>query len=272
MTRSRFLVFITLAFSTIGSTAMAIPDATPVEADPNLRAQLDGLARRKIFFGHNSVGASVLDGLRRLSERSSLTIREVSGSPRPAAGITHGWIPRNGEPIAKLRNFAALLSSVDPSGFDIALIKLCYADFGAGTDSRAIFAAYQTVVAELKARHPRTTFIHVTTPLTTVQTGPKAWAKRIMGDAPWGLVENARRHEFNELLRGAYHDHEPVFDLAKLESTGRSGAEVHVWEGRTIPALVTAYTDDGGHLNAAAQLRAARELVTVLASVPPRDR
>ena len=47
-------------------------------------------------------------------------------------------------------------------------------------------------------------------------------------------------------------------------------AETFEWEGRRIPALVPGYTGDGGHLRGQGQLRAARQLVSVLASAPLR--
>ena len=40
------------------------------------------------------------------------------------------------------------------------------------------------------------------------------------------------------------------------------------WQGSVTPTMVPEYTDDGGHLNAAGSLRAARELISVLAAVP----
>jgi hypothetical protein len=126
-------------------------------------------------------------------------------------------------------------------------------------------------VAELQARNPGTRFVHVTAPLSTVQSGPKAWAKRLLGKAPYGLVENARREEFNALLREAYSGKEPVFDLARVESTLPDGTRTTVsWQARTLPVLADPYTDDGGHLNEQGRLRAARELLSVLAAVPPR--
>ena len=69
------------------------------------------------------------------------------------------------------------------AGVDIALVKFCYVDFDAGTDVPALFAAYQATLASLEGRYPRTTFVHVTAPLTTVQGGPRrsssgSWAGR----------------------------------------------------------------------------------------------
>jgi hypothetical protein len=154
-------------------------------------------------------------------------------------------------------------------GVDIALVKFCYVDIEAGTDVPALFAAYQSTLASLKARYPRTTFVHVTAPLTTVQGGLKAFVKRLLGRSPAGMAENARREEFNALLRQATSGKEPLFDLALAESTAPDGrTETFDWNGRPVPALVPAYTGDGGHLDGDGRHRAARLLVSVLASAP----
>src|SRR6185437_6302983 len=137
----------------------------------------------------------------------------------------------------------------------------------AATDAPALFARYQETIAELRARNPQTTFVHVTLPLTTAQTGWKALAKRLLGRAPYGTIENVRREQYNALLRRAYAGREPLFDLARVESTAPDGTLVTVaWEGSTAPAMARDYTDDGGHLNARGRDLAARELVRVLAA------
>jgi hypothetical protein len=150
---------------------------------------------------------------------------------------------------------------------DIALVKFCYVAFDAHTDVRALFAEYQRTLAGLKQVHPRTVFVHVTVPLTTVQSGAKGLVKRALGKIPNGVVKNGQRDEFNRLLREAAGSQEPLFDLAAVESTAPDGRrEAFDWHGRSIPALVPGYTDDGGHLNRVARALAARQLVSVLAS------
>jgi len=69
------------------------------------------------------------------------------------------------------------------------------------TDASALFERYRATIAELRANNPRTTFVHVTLPLTTAQTGWKALTKRMLGRAPYGTIENLRREEYNTLLR-----------------------------------------------------------------------
>jgi lysophospholipase L1-like esterase len=149
-------------------------------------------------------------------------------------------------------------------------VKLCYVDFHAGTDPAALFARYQSTLAELKRRHPGTTFVHFTAPLTITQGGWKPLVKKLIGRET-SEPENARREAYNALVRSAYQGKEPLFDVARLESTRPDGgAETVAWKGQQVPVLVPAYTDDGAHLNAAGQDRVARALVAFLAGLPPR--
>jgi hypothetical protein len=227
------------------------------------------VARERIYFGHQSVGKNVLDGLKELSaaEGVPLQIAEVPQAARlQGPGVGHVVVPENGDPILNLANFKRDLGEGSP--VDIALVKFCYVDVKADTDMRALFAAYQKTIDELRAKNPRTTFVHVTLPLTTRQTGPKAWAKRLLGRAPYGTIDNVKRDEYNTLLRRTYAGREPIFDLARVESIAADGSQATVeWDGKSVPAMVPAYTDDGGHLNHDGRLRAAREFVRVLAAV-----
>jgi hypothetical protein len=250
-----------------------------VEGDPRLRTELEEVSRHTVFFGHQSVGRNLLDGIRELAAREGVPLRfaeTAGGGAIPPGTFAHGAVPENGNPLLKLRSFERALETGAAAGVDVAFVKFCYVDFDAGTDAPALFAAYQATLESLKRRYPQTTFVHVTAPLTTIQGGAKAFVKRLLGRPPSGVMENQRREEFNALLRRATEGKEPLFDLALVESTAPDGrAEAFEWNGRTVPALVPAYTDDGGHLRGEGQRRAARQLVSVLASAtrratPPR--
>jgi hypothetical protein len=207
-------------------------------------------AEPRIYFGHQSVGANILQGVKELGV--SLSIKDE-------------FLAENGAPLKKLENFKAAVG--EGSRYDIALVKFCYVDVDAGTDARALFERYRATLDELRAKNPRSVFVHVTLPLTAVQTGPKALVKRLLGRAPYGTIENVRREEYNRLLRATYAGREPIFDLARLESIAPDGTAVTVtWNGATAPAMSGAYTDDGGHLNTRGRALAAREFVTVLAA------
>jgi len=250
--------------------------AVALALSPTLHAgtladDLKTLAGERIYFGHQSVGKNVLEGVQELSAAAGvpLKIAEVAQAADldgPALG--HLFVPENGDPLRKLASFRHALGS--GSRADIALVKFCYVDITADTDMRGLFDEYRRTIDELKRRNPRTTFVHVTLPLTTVQTGPKAWVKRLLGRAPYGTIQNVKREQYNALLRRTYAGLEPIFDLARVESIAPDGTLATVeWDGVVAPALAAAYTEDGGHLNQAGRLRAAREFVTVLAAARP---
>lgn len=253
-----------------GVAVASLARASAEVPDPRLRADLEALSSRTIFFGHQSVGGNVLEGVLRLSARAGVPLRLVEGTAAsaPPGTVVHALLGRNGAPLEKIDDFARAVDAFPGDGPDVALMKLCYVDFDGGADPAALFARYRTVLAELRRRHPRTRFVHVTTPLTAPARGARALAKRLLGRER-DEARNARREAYNALLRDAYAGREPVLDLARIEATRPDGSvEATVWSGRAVPALVPAYTDDGGHLNAAGQERVARRLVALLAGGP----
>lgn len=262
--------------STLLAVAVATANAATVAAaefDATLHAELEHIAQQRIFFGHQSVGENLLDGIRQLSKMAAVPVRIVetqkAGNVAPAT-FGHALVAKNGEPLLKLRSFEQAFSQ-HPSGIDIALLKFCFVDINADTDAKALFSRYRASMDRLRAENPGTTFVHVTVPLMEVKGGMKASIRRLLGRAPDGAIENVRREEYNALLRQTYQGHEPIFDLARVESTAPDGSVVTAeWNGRVAPALVPAYTDDGGHLNSVGRLRAARELVSVLAALQSR--
>ena len=258
------------ALATAAVLALAASVDAREPADPGVVSDLQTVARRSVFFGHQSVGMDILHGVIRLAARegSPLEVRDVTDAPVVAPGtLSHAFVQDNGKPAMKLLGFSRNLAAVSANPPDIALLKFCYVDIGPGTDVAALFELYRATLADLGARNPGTTFVHVTTPLTTVQGGAKAFLKRLGGKAPYGLAENARRDDYNQLLRQAYRGREPLFDLAEVESTRPDGGRATAdWKGRAVPMLVAEYARDDGHLNEAGQDRAARALLGVLAA------
>lgn len=256
----------------LAAMAVVPPSATfAAAADPALREALERVARLRVLFGHQSVGMNVLAGLEELARTADAPLRivQVTGAREIGLGVFgHAFLGENGKPLSKLQAFGQVLGADGAAAPDVAFMKFCYVDFTAQTDVAALFARYRATLEELRTRHPATTFVHITVPLTRIQEGPKAMVKRMLGRAPYGIEENQRRTEFNELLRRTYAGREPIFDLAAVEAAAPDGAASNVsWKGAVVPVLWAGYTDDGQHLNAAGRLRAARELVRVLAAV-----
>jgi hypothetical protein len=226
------------------------------------------VASRKVFFGHQSVGANILEGVAELGQ-GQLSLaegRDQALFTRPA--LVHTLIGKNEAPREKIADFEQALEAVGGAP-DIALYKFCYIDFTASTDAEALFAEYLASHQRLKAKYPALTLVHVTVPLTTVQSGLKAWLKqKVQKQAPWGWRENEVRHRFNELMRTRLAG-QPLFDLAALESTRADGtAATAELDGKRVPALVPEFSDDGQHLNGLGRRRVAEALLTFLAGLP----
>ncbi|WP_242589333.1 hypothetical protein [Corallococcus macrosporus] len=253
---------------------MALPQsaAATEQAKPDAALPvLDRLSQHRIFFGHQSVGGNILDGVRGLGRSPLPTIVEVKDASAtiPQGTLAHAFVGQNEQPETKLAHFERLLDGGIAKQVDVALMKFCYIDFTSSTDAKALFEKYRTTLAGLKSRHPGVTFVHVTAPLTTVQRGAKAWFNELRGRPVFGVGENVSREAFNALMRQTYGGKEPLFDLAALESTQEDGTrETYEVNGRAYPAMAPAYSDDGGHLNAQGQARVASALLAFLAAMP----
>src|SRR5258707_408656 len=138
-------------------------------ADGALRADLERIAHTPIYFGHQSVGANILEGVRQLADGAGVPLH-----------IAHGFLAENGEPLRKLASFNSALG--EGSHVDIALMKFCYVDVNSDTDASALFERYRATIAELRAKNPRTTFVHVTLATLRAAKGGKGrgggWRKK----------------------------------------------------------------------------------------------
>ncbi|HEY3411387.1 MAG TPA: hypothetical protein VGK53_24750, partial [Propionicimonas sp.] len=133
--------------------------------------ELSEVARRRVFFGHMSVGANILDGMETLyrafgSDKLQLVEFDRAGPLPDVAGgvILHTAIGDNGDPVGKLRNFDAVLRSGLADQVDVAVVKFCYVDLTQGTDVEALFAQYRTTLDGLERDYPKVRFLHATAP------------------------------------------------------------------------------------------------------------
>ena len=227
------------------------------------------LSGKQIVFAHQSVGTNILSGVEQLARRDGITlpVYEQRGAPA-GSGITHFNVGRNEDPLEKIRDFSAAMDAGAARGADIALMKLCYIDFNTGTDAQEVAKAYISSLDTLSQKYPDTHFVAVTAPLAAVQTGPKAWIKRLMGKQPAQYIENAKRAEFNQLVRAHYKSGNRLFDLAHVEANGGGTHTVVHVAGRDVEALDPTLTNDGGHLNERGELLAAAEFLNVVGAIP----
>ena len=230
------------------------------------------LGARRIFFGHQSVGANIMEGVAGLvaaEPRPGLRVVTDPGALDAGGAFLHGPVGRNQDPGAKTDDFAARVEGPLAGRLDVAFHKYCYVDVNAATDVPALFERYRRTMERLAAGHPGVTFVHVTVPLVTVPAGTTASLKRMLGRTPGRATDNLARQRFNELMRGAYAGREPLFDLAAIESTRPDGSRETFGSGADRAyALVPAYASDGSHLNEAGRRRVAEELLVFLARLP----
>ena len=223
------------------------------------------LAAKRIFFAHKSVGDNIVTGLTDIAARKPGVVPPITlaeSSPSDAAGLTHCDNGENHDPASKIAAFSAALDA-GPAP-DIAVLKFCFLDADAMAAGE-LFAAYKAAVAALRERHPATTFVHVTMPLSRVQTGAKARVKSALGMEVYGHAPNRARAEYNRLLRAEYGGKEPMFDVARTESTLPDGRRAVFGGG--VECMAWGYTPDGGHLSEAGRLAAARDFLLTLAEV-----
>lgn len=240
--------------------AVSSPPATapqsPEEVDPSTElsaATLTQVRDLRVFFGHQSVGYNVMKGINLLAQEFGVEIPNYANlkegqSPRAGAGfLAHAKVGENGYPLRKLDEFDSIIRAGVGDGLDVALVKLCYIDFGPKTDVAAVFKAYRTRMGQLVKDYPEVAFVYATVPLEV--------------DADQA---NRVRTEFNELVRAEYGPTGRLWDIAAAESTDPDGNRVG---GKNFEALYAGYASDGAHLNPTGAVVVAEPLVLLLASL-----
>lgn len=231
------------------------------------------LSGKKIFFGHQSVGFNIIDGIGDLFNQTSVKKLNIMETRNPAdfnqPVFAHAKIGANCDPSSKLADFEKILFSGVGDKVDMAFFKFCYVDITAGSDVEKIFREYAATMSQLKKRYPKVTFVHITVPLTTINKGLKAKIKTMIGRGNRGdYDDNIKRNEFNSRLINEYGGKEPVFDLASIEATAPDGrVESFSAGGKPYTALYPAYSSDGGHLNENGRRKIAEKLLQSLSSL-----
>lgn len=235
--------------------------------DSELKTDLTALQSGRIYFGHQSVGGNILDGLTALSKEAGtpLNISSPNAVTVSSGFFAESALGRNSEPATKCVAFHEQIEKMHGE-VDIALMKLCYIDFDANTQPGEIFEHYVRAVQAVHHQYPSITIVHVTVPLKVSSSGIKRIIKDILGRPDQARLANLRRCQFNNLLKQRFYG-EPVFDLAAVESTGPDGQQnSFAVDGQSGLSLAPEYTSDGGHLNDHGARVVARELVRVLAA------
>ena len=131
----------------------------------------EALSGKKIYFGHQSVGFNIIDGIKDVmsaDNRVKLNIVELNEIGKLyASGFYHSRIGSNVYPISKIDDFSRKMDAGIGDTADIAFLKFCFVDIGFNTDIQKVFAHYQETMVKLQKKYPTTKFIHFTIPLGT---------------------------------------------------------------------------------------------------------
>jgi hypothetical protein len=216
----------------------------------------DALAAKKIYFGHQSVGFNLIEGINNVMKEVpgiKLNIQETNSPEAFGAPIfAHSKIGKNRDPKLKCDDFRAVMDSGVGSKADIAFFKLCFVDVIKGTDIKTIFDNYTPTMEELQAKYPKVKFIHMTVPLIAHDNSMKASIKRFLGFAVSADEDNIARNAINEMFRAKYRLNDDLFDLADAESTQADGEKTIFFNnGKQYYCMADEWTYDGGHFNEA---------------------
>jgi hypothetical protein len=145
----------------------------------------DELNGRRIFFGHQSVGFNLVEGLNAVMQEvpqiklNILETRATGDFNKPVFG--HTRIGKNRFPLQKCDDFRSVMIDGMGNTVDIAFFKFCYVDVTRGTDVKAIFDYYVETMKKLEISFPKVRFVHFTVPLTADGTDIKTKIKKMLG-------------------------------------------------------------------------------------------
>lgn len=233
------------------------------------------LARKKIFFGHKSVGYDILEGIKDIIKERNYIQLNIVQTNNPAEFdqpiFAHSQVGKNTDPVSKINSFKDIMDSGVGNKVDIASFKFCYVDIMRDSDPQKIFDGYSAAIEELKARYSDVQFVHFTVPVCSAPKGIKKnlkqSIKRLIGK-PGILEDNQKRQKYNTILAQAYSTTEPIFDLALIESITPDGFRCYANKGtEKVFLMASQNTTNGGHLNERGRKKAAEQLLILLANI-----
>lgn len=236
--------------------------------------KLEKLAQQSIYFGHQSVGYNIIDGIEGVLEESgqpdAMVVTEARDTQNAGTpGLMHSRIGENGDPLGKLKDFGDLIRGGMGNQVDVAMLKFCYVDIRGDTDVEELFNEYRKTMTELEKEYPQTTLVHTTVPLRTVNQSWKAKIRRLLGMDVWGDDATIKRNELNRMIRAEYKDSGRLVDVAHWESLLPDGSRHQVeLFGENYEALIPEYSSDGRHLNEVGAKFVASRMLDVLAQQP----
>lgn len=259
------LVFLLIAGCSKGDGEMV----SKFKKDDNFLKSLETLSTRTVYFGHQSVGYNIMDGVLDIHEDklNIVDLKRDEYKGHNGEAFIHGKIGKNFHPITKIESFEKNIASITPN---IAVIKFCFVDIDRDTDVKKLTDAYSSMSSRLKDKYPEVAFVHTTVPLTPVG-GIKGHLKAIIKVILGKEDSNIKRMRYNSFIRDSYKNSN-VFDIAKLESSYESGkTKSGNKKGESFEIMLDEYNLDCGHLNNIGRRYIAGEFIKFLAKIEIAD-
>jgi len=237
-----------------------------------LTEDFDAVRNHFMFFGHQSVGGNILDGLATLGTADGRYLVNCSNASNwyelsnwtPAGGHGSGGLGEqgvgaNGDPESKIRDFHGYISNPDANGntigghASIALYKFCFVDINESTDVDTLLSEYSADMAALETAFPATIFVYMTVPLLISED-----------------ESNVRHNQYNALVRSYCQTHSrPLFDIADLEAVNADGTRATFsFGGSSYDKLSLDWNQPGDdHLNASGGQRLAKAMILMFADI-----
>jgi len=192
----RYLAFVVLAIFLVGCNEnledMTEFHKTYGSESVDTAALLNDISTKTIVFGHQSVGRNILGGISAWEEETGVSLnrqstRDMSTLGSPA--FIDFNVGQNGDPQSKVDDFVSLVETIAEDQSPIAFFKYCYVDVTGGTDVDEAFEYYKAKMLYLKENYSHVDIVLVTVPLTGIQKGWKAAAKKVLSREPYGYLE-----------------------------------------------------------------------------------
>jgi len=231
------------------------------------------LSTKNIYFGHQSVGSNIIDGIKDLmNENKNIKLRivELSDDIDLKGGMfIHSRIGKNHEPVTKLDAFSKILESDIGKKIDIAMFKFCYVDVTDKTNITQLFENYRKTIKEIKQKHPSVKVIMFTVPLQITSVTYKTKFKQMTGIGDlWEYKDNLKRNQFNKMIISEFSDNELIFDIASYEAMmSDHNYQTFEFEKKKYFSLNPEYTNDGSHLNELGRKKIAEDLLLELVNI-----
>ena len=117
----------------------------------NFDSDLKKLGESKIYFGHQSVGGNIINGLSSLIPKFPVVEMnddmEISGSY-----LLHSPIGKNEDPESKCADFLQKIELL-AGKIDIAMFKFCYIDINRKTNVESLFNIYQSTIEKVNNQY-----------------------------------------------------------------------------------------------------------------------